>query len=147
MVIPAPDNPQTITEQEAPETDIALAFSLRCNQPRRDHGNDHGEPLELIQVVHDARGSSLSDEYCLMCWDNNRIAACLENKQPDEEAENCDKNAGKKSRPESRYLEARDKCRHQQHHQRINYQQEKPEAENGQRDGQQDDDRSDNRIG
>lgn len=35
-----------------PETGIALAFCLRCNEPRGDYGDYNSEPLELIQEVH-----------------------------------------------------------------------------------------------
>ena len=42
-----------------------------------------------------------------MRWDDYRIVARLEDEQPYEEAKNRDEDAGKESRPESRYLEAR----------------------------------------
>ena len=51
--------------------------------------------------------SGFSDEQPMMCRDDYRIATCLKDEQAHKEAENRYEDAGKKCRPESRYLEAR----------------------------------------
>lgn len=79
--------------------------------------------------------------------DDDRIVACLEDEQTNNEAERRDEDARKKCRPESRYLEPGHRRRDHKHHQRIDHQQKEPEGDDRQRNGQKDDDRPDERIG
>jgi 2-isopropylmalate synthase len=84
------------------QTYLAASKSLRYVEHHLfEHGTTQGYTniltlcLPIFLYVHS-----------LMRWDDNRIVARLEDEQPYEEAKNRDEDAGKESRPESRYLEA-----------------------------------------
>jgi len=46
------DYPENVAEQEAPKTDLTLAFGLGSNEPCGDYRNNHCGPLELMEIVH-----------------------------------------------------------------------------------------------
>ena len=55
--MPTPENPQYIAGNEKPETDAALLFGLRSNQPGGQQSNSHCWPLKSAEeTVHGTGG-------------------------------------------------------------------------------------------
>ncbi len=50
--VPAPDGPEQVAQNKAPETDSTPAQIQRCDQPGSDHGRQHCRPLQPIDQVH-----------------------------------------------------------------------------------------------
>ena len=54
-VVPTPDDPQHVAQQEQPESPVAFELSLRANHPRGNHGDHHGRPLAQIKHLNSSR--------------------------------------------------------------------------------------------
>jgi len=48
VVVPAPDDPEHVTNQEQPEAPVAFGLLLRTDHPGGDDRNHHGRPLEPL---------------------------------------------------------------------------------------------------
>ena len=51
-VVPAPNDPQQITQQKQPERPISLELSLRSDKPGGDHCDCHCRPLNYVNPIH-----------------------------------------------------------------------------------------------
>jgi hypothetical protein len=51
-LMPAPDAPEAVACEKAPEAQHAAYFALGSGQPRCEHGDDHCRPLQEIQPIH-----------------------------------------------------------------------------------------------
>ena len=51
-VIPPPDDPEPVAQEEAPKPDLPPTFGLGSNEPRGDYRDNHRGPLEERQRVH-----------------------------------------------------------------------------------------------
>lgn len=52
VIVQAPHDPQHVTQQEQPESPVALELFLRTNHPRGDDRHQHRGPLNRIKYVH-----------------------------------------------------------------------------------------------
>ena len=51
-IMPSPDDPEPIAEEEAPKPDLPPPFGLGSNEPGGHDRHHHGGPLKLVQIVH-----------------------------------------------------------------------------------------------
>ena len=49
VIVPAPDDPEHVAQQEQPESPVAFELFLRANHPRGNDGDCHGGPLDQIK--------------------------------------------------------------------------------------------------
>ena len=49
VVVPAPDDPKDVAQEEEPEAPVAFELALRANHPGRNHRDYHGRPLNQIK--------------------------------------------------------------------------------------------------
>lgn len=52
-VVQTPHDPQHVAQQEQPEADLALAGLPRGDEPGGGDRDDHGGPLQKIEIVHE----------------------------------------------------------------------------------------------
>src|SRR5678815_3849200 len=58
LIMPGPDNPKKVTEQEKPETFVPLPCAFRRNHPRGHEGYRHRRPLNEVHPIH--------SDYCVI---------------------------------------------------------------------------------
>jgi hypothetical protein len=51
-IVEAPDDPQHVTQQEEPESPVALELFLRAHHPGSDDRDYHRRPLNSIENIH-----------------------------------------------------------------------------------------------
>jgi hypothetical protein len=49
VIVPSPDDPEHVAQQEQPESPVTFELSLRANHPRGNDGHCHGGPLDPIK--------------------------------------------------------------------------------------------------